>query len=59
MPLEGSSPDEWILFDKVLIVRDLFTGGTRSFTNTADAQAFRAAVYSNYGERTACLPASP
>eukprot|EP00775_Hariotina_reticulata_P006840 gene6840-7058_t len=34
---------------QVLIVRDLFTGGTRSFTNTVDARAFRAAVYSNYG----------
>jgi hypothetical protein len=50
MPLEGLSPDDWVMFDTVLIVRDLFTGGTRSFTSTADARQFRAAVYQQYGE---------
>jgi protein O-GlcNAc transferase len=51
MPLEGASPDEWVVFDRVLIVRDLFTGGKRSFTSSSDAREFRAAVYTHYGER--------
>jgi protein O-GlcNAc transferase len=50
MPLEGVSRDEWIMFDHVLIVRDLFTGGNRSFASTQDAREFRAAVYKQYGE---------
>lgn len=50
MPLEGVCADEWVVFDQVLIVRDLFTGGNRSFTNSADAREFRAAVYKQYGE---------
>jgi hypothetical protein len=50
MPLDGVSADEWLLFDTVLIVRDLFTGGNRSFSSTTDAQEFRAAVYNHYGE---------
>ncbi|KAF8072370.1 ALDH10A8 [Scenedesmus sp. PABB004] len=49
MPLEGVAPDEWVVFDRALIVRDLFTGGGRSFTSTADARAFRAEVYQAYG----------
>jgi hypothetical protein len=51
MPLEGVSGGEWLLFDRVLMVRDLFTGGNRSFTSTQDAREFRAAVYAQYGER--------
>lgn len=50
MPLEGVGADEWVMFDKVLIVRDLFTGGNRSFTSSRDAREFRAAVYQHYGE---------
>lgn len=50
MALEGVAADEWVAFDRVLIVRDLFTGGTRSFTSSSDAQEFRAAVYTHYGE---------
>ena len=50
MPLEGVPSDEWVLFERALIIRDLFTGGTRSFTNTEDAQAFRAEVYKHYGK---------
>jgi hypothetical protein len=51
MPLEGVPADEWVVFDRALIVRDLFTGGTRTFTNSADARAFRAEVYRQYGEQ--------
>jgi protein O-GlcNAc transferase len=50
MPLEGLSADEWVMFDQVLIVRDLFTGGNRSFTDSSSAKEFRAAVYQHHGE---------
>eukprot|EP00878_Enallax_costatus_P029496 GHUV01031987.1.p1 GENE.GHUV01031987.1~~GHUV01031987.1.p1 ORF type:complete len:403 (+),score=78.28 GHUV01031987.1:1173-2381(+) len=50
MPLEGVPKDEWVVFERALIIRDLFTGGTRSFTNTEDARAFRAEVYKHYGK---------
>lgn len=50
MPLEGVPTDEWVVFDRALIIRDLFTGGTRTFTSTQDAREFRAEVYRNYGE---------
>jgi hypothetical protein len=49
MPLEGVPADEWVVFERALIVRDLFTGGTRTFTNSQDARAFRAEVYRQYG----------
>ncbi|WIA28051.1 hypothetical protein OEZ86_010636 [Tetradesmus obliquus] len=49
MPLEGVPADEWVVFERAVIVRDLFTGGTRTFTNSADARAFRAEVYRQYG----------
>jgi len=52
MPLEGLSADDWVMFDQVLIVRDLFTGGNRSFTNSLAAHEFRAAVYKQYGEQS-------
>lgn len=52
MPLEGVAPDEWVVFERVLIVRDVFTGGQRSFATTEDAHAFRAAVYAHYGAPT-------
>ncbi len=37
------------MFERALVVRDLFTGGTRTFHSTPDAQAFRAALYQQYG----------
>lgn len=49
MPLEGVSADEWVVFERALIIRDLFTGGTRTFTTTEDAREFRAEVYRHYG----------
>jgi hypothetical protein len=55
MPLDGVSADEWLMFDTVLIVRDLFTGGNRSFSSSTDARGFRAAVYNHYGEATQLL----
>lgn len=49
MPLEGVPPNEWVVFERVLIVRDVFTGGSRTFASAADAHEFRAAVYAHYG----------
>lgn len=48
-PLEGVPRDEWVVFDNVLIIRDVFTGGKRSFASQGDAHEFRAAVYAHYG----------
>lgn len=47
-PLEGYGPDEWVVFERALVVRDLFTGGTRTFHSTHDAQDFRASLYQQY-----------
>ena len=32
------------------MVRDIFTGGVRTFLSTADAQAFRSLIYKQYSE---------
>ena len=32
-----------------MIVRDLFTGGKRSFASTTDAREFRQTIYDNHG----------
>lgn len=50
-PLEGTSPGEWLVFESVLIVRDIFTGGARSFDTQQDAREFRSLVYQQYGEK--------
>lgn len=55
-PLEGYEPHEWVVFERALVVRDLFTGGTRTFHSTKDAQDFRAALYQQYGEQTLNRP---
>jgi hypothetical protein len=49
MPLEGVPADRWVVFDRVLAARDVFTGGGRTFANEADARAFRADIYALYG----------
>lgn len=40
-----------VAFETVMVVRDLFTGGKRSFATTADAREFRAKVYAAHGLR--------
>lgn len=45
-----------IAFERVMIVRDLFTGGKRSFASTADARDFREHIYHNHG---LALPVTP
>ena len=49
-PLEGYGPNEWVAFERALVVRDIFTGGVRTFLSTQDAQAFRALIYKQYSE---------
>lgn len=48
--LEGYEPHEWVAFERALVVRDIFTGGVRTFLSTEDAQAFRASMYKQYSE---------
>jgi hypothetical protein len=38
-----------VAFQRVMIVRDLFTGGKRSFASIADARAFRQQIYLVHG----------
>ena len=49
-PLEGYEPHEWVSFERALVVRDIFTGGVRTFLSTEDAQAFRASMYKQYSK---------
>lgn len=51
MLLDGVTADEWIVFERCIITRDLFTGGGRTFLSTADATAFRSLVYQQYGKQ--------
>ncbi len=56
-PLEGYEPHEWVSFERALVVRDIFTGGVRTFLSTEDAQAFRASMYKQYSKlQRACKP---
>ena len=48
-PLEGFKAHDWVCFERALVVRDLFTGGVRTFFSTADAQHFRTRLYQHYG----------
>ena len=50
-PLEGLAPGEWACFERALVVRDIFTGGVRTFLSREDAQAFRAQIYAQHGAR--------
>lgn len=47
-PLEGYTSDEWVVFEKALVVRDIFTGGGRVFHSATDAQEFRSELYRQY-----------
>ncbi len=49
MNLEGYTPGEWLVFERVLIVRDLYTGGGRTFLDGGEAREFRANIYKQYG----------
>lgn len=47
--LSGFQRDTWYVFERVLIVRDLATGGGRTFLNFDDAKEFRELIYRQYG----------
>ena len=48
-PLEGHGPRQWACFERVLIVRDAFAGGERTWATTGDARIFRARIYAQHG----------
>ena len=52
--LEGYDSGEWVCFERALVVRDIFTGGVRTFLSKADARAFRSLIYAQYGELEPC-----
>ncbi|MEW5301672.1 MAG: hypothetical protein WDW36_004517 [Sanguina aurantia] len=47
--LEGFKRDTWYIFERVLIVKDLYTGGGRTFHSREDAREFRGLIYEQYG----------
>lgn len=56
-PLEGFGNATWVCFQRALVVRDIFTGGRRTFFSREDAQDFRARIYARNGDTlpsTAC-----
>ncbi len=44
-PLEGTHDTQWICFEKVLVVKDTFSGGGRVAKSPQDAEMFRKKVY--------------
>ncbi|PRW56929.1 glycosyltransferase family 61 [Chlorella sorokiniana] len=48
-PLEGIPPDTWVALDRVLVVKDIFTGGVRTFLDRRDAHLYRKMLYAQYG----------
>ena len=49
--LQGFDRGTWYIFERVLITRDLATGGGRTFLNVDDAREFRELIYKQYGEQ--------
>lgn len=47
--LQGFERDTWYVFERVLITRDLATGGGRTFLTFDDAREFRELIYKQYG----------
>ncbi|PNW72188.1 hypothetical protein CHLRE_16g678600v5 [Chlamydomonas reinhardtii] len=47
--LSGFARDTWYVFERVLIVKDLATGGGRVFHTFDDAREFRGLIYRQYG----------
>ncbi|PSC72084.1 EGF domain-specific O-linked N-acetylglucosamine transferase [Micractinium conductrix] len=48
-PLEGFSPSTWVAFDRVMVVKDTYMGGVRTFLSQADAHLYRKMLYAQYG----------
>ncbi|GAX80047.1 hypothetical protein CEUSTIGMA_g7486.t1 [Chlamydomonas eustigma] len=47
--LEGLDKDTWYIFERVIITKDLYTGGGRTFTTYDAAKEFRGLIYQQYG----------
>lgn len=58
-PLEGPDNATWVCFQRTLVVRDIFTGGKRTFFSQADAQDFRRRIYARNGEFTEIMALRP
>ncbi len=52
-PLEGYSPSTWVAFDRVLVVKDIYTGGVRTFLSREDAHLYRKMLYAQVGPQRA------
>ena len=44
-PLEGYPASTWVAFDRVMVVKDVYTGGVRTFLTRADARLYRKMLY--------------
>ena len=49
-PLEGFDSASWVCLQRTLVVRDIFTGGKRTFFSQSDAQDFRRRIYARNGD---------
>lgn len=49
-PLEGFDNATWVCLQRTLVVRDIFTGGKRTFFSQSDAQDFRRRIYARNGD---------
>ena len=47
--LEGLRKDRWYIFENVMITKDLYTGGGRTFLSSEVAREFRGLIYQQYG----------
>eukprot|EP00798_Chlamydomonas_sp_ICE-L_P009430 gene9430-4060_t len=47
--LEGLDKGKWYIFERVMLTKDLYTGGGRTFLSRGVAQEFRSLVYEQYG----------
>jgi len=47
--LEGLDRGTWYIFEHMIITKDLYTGGGRTFLSQRDAQEFRSLIYQQYG----------
>ena len=50
-PLEGYPPTAWVAFDRVMVVKDVYTGGVRTFLARQDAHLFRKMLYAQASAR--------
>lgn len=48
-PFEDVPKGEWVIFEKVLICKDITMGGRRDAMSKEDAQLFRSRMHSSYG----------